>query len=106
MLWFVLFAHSLQAQETNTYQQQIRHVYAELDKSTLKTGLFADMAFPFKDLKLFNGSKKQERPLKSQDYEMAYHAVYTMQQNAGTTALPKLNQLDNIEKSENADNNV
>jgi hypothetical protein len=79
VLILLFFSIVLQAQEKDHYQQQIESIFSTLDTTGLETGLLVDVAFPFRDIKLFNGKRQQEHVLRLQDYEMAYATVETTQ---------------------------
>lgn len=65
------------AQEVDYYQQQFTNIFSELDTTGLETGLLADAAFPFRNLRLFNGSEKPLAILTLQEYELV--TIQTME---------------------------
>jgi hypothetical protein len=65
----LLFSIVLQAQDKDHCQKQIESIFSSLDTTSLETGLLVDVAFPFREIKLFNGKRQQERVLTLQDSE-------------------------------------
>lgn len=96
--FYLISSISVIAQKEDNYETQVKHIYSTLDTTELETGLFADIGFPFKDMKLFNGTREQKRSVILEDYELAHKAIFTMF-NSQKPNLPDIEAIGNLESS-------
>ena len=95
---YLISTVSVIAQREDNYEVQVKHIYSTLDTTELETGLLSAIAFPFEEIKIFDGTPQQKRPLRLEDYELAHKTVHTMF-NRQKPNLPDIEALGSLERS-------